>query len=255
MSTNRDFQDRVGVDPARGIALRPVAARRDCCWPIAWATRPWRPRPSRSRLRPRSKAKSVIQIFLWGGMSHNDTWDPKPESGRDYMGEFAKAIPTNVAGIQIGELFPLLAKQADKFSLIRSMTHRNNGHETAAYLMQTGHTPGERLAYPSIGAVFCAVQGPGVQGRDSALRGADAAPGTVLRRGLPGAEVQALRHRRRPQRASGSRSKASSPAASPTSGRRPAAQLLGKLNTMGALMAGNPAGGGRRRVPRKRPTN
>lgn len=102
----------------------------------------------------KAKAKSVIQIFLWGGMSHNDTWDPKPDAGYDYMGEFRTAIPTNVDGIQIGELFPSLAKQADKFSLIRSMTHRNNGHETAAYLMQTAHAPGERLAYPSVGAVF-----------------------------------------------------------------------------------------------------
>ena len=58
------------------------------------------------------KAKSVIQIFLWGGMSHNDTWDPKPDSGYDYMGEFPKAIPTNVPGFQIGMLFPELAKQA-----------------------------------------------------------------------------------------------------------------------------------------------
>ena len=70
------------------------------------------------------------------------------------MGDFMKAIPTNVDGIQLDGVFPELAKQADKYSLIRSMTHRNNGHETAAYLMQTGHTPGERLAYPSIGAVF-----------------------------------------------------------------------------------------------------
>jgi hypothetical protein len=70
------------------------------------------------------------------------------------MGEFPKAIPTNVDGIQLGELFPRLARQADTFSLIRSMTHRNNGHETAAYLMQTAHAPGERLAYPSVGAVF-----------------------------------------------------------------------------------------------------
>ena len=46
------------------------------------------------------QAKSVIQIFLWGGMSHNDTWDPKPGTGYDYMGEFDKVIPTNVAGIQ-----------------------------------------------------------------------------------------------------------------------------------------------------------
>ncbi len=104
--------------------------------------------------KARAKAKSVIQIFLWGGMSHNDTWDPKPDSGYDYMGEFAKVIPTNVDGIQLDALFPEMAKQADKYSLIRSMTHRNNGHETAAYLMQTAHAPGERLAYPSVGAVF-----------------------------------------------------------------------------------------------------
>ncbi len=100
------------------------------------------------------KAKSVIQVFLWGGMSHNDTWDPKPNAGYEYNGEFSQVIQTNVPGIQLGQLFPELAKQADKFSLIRSMTHRNNGHETAAYLMQTGHTPGERISYPSIGAVF-----------------------------------------------------------------------------------------------------
>jgi hypothetical protein len=120
--------------------------------------------PAPGTLLAKVKAKSVIQVFLWGGMSHNDTWDPKPESGREYTGELAKAIPTNVSGIQIGELFPLLAKQADKFSLIRSMTHRNNGHETAAYLMQTGHVPGERLAYPSIGAVFALFKGRGYKG-------------------------------------------------------------------------------------------
>jgi len=87
-------------------------------------------------------------------MSHNDTWDPKPGTGYDYMAEFDKVIPTNVDGIQLGALFPRLAKQADKYSLIRSMTHGNNGHETAAYLMQTGHLPGGRLAYPSVGALF-----------------------------------------------------------------------------------------------------
>src|SRR3989339_30077 len=104
-------------------------------------------------IKKRIRAKSVIQIFLWGGMSHNDTWDPKPESGYDYMNEI-RAIPTNVPGIQLSQWFPMLAKQMDKFSLIRGMTHRNNGHETAAYLMQTGHPPGGRLAYPSIGAIF-----------------------------------------------------------------------------------------------------
>jgi len=106
-----------------------------------------------------AKAKAVIQVFLWGGMSHTDTWDPKPDAGYDYTGQFKTTIPTNVNGIVLGELFPELAKQADKFSLIRSMTHRNNGHETAAYLMQTGHLPGERLAYPCIGAVFALLKG------------------------------------------------------------------------------------------------
>ena len=110
------------------------------------------------------KAKSVIQIFLWGGMSHNDTWDPKPDAGYDYNGPLKKPLSTNVDGIQISEWFPGLAKQADKFSLIRSMTHRNNGHETAAYLMQTAHVPGERLAYPSVGAVFALFKSPSYKG-------------------------------------------------------------------------------------------
>ena len=112
----------------------------------------------------KAKAKSVIQIFLWGGMSHNDTWDPKPDSGRAYTGAFSEVVQTNVKGIQLGALFPKLAKQADKFSLIRSMTHGVNGHETASYLMQTGHTRGERLAYPSIGAVFALFKWPEYKG-------------------------------------------------------------------------------------------
>src|SRR5262245_45504147 len=51
-----------------------------------------------------AKAKSVIQVFLWGGMSHIDTWDPK-EAGAEYMGELAKAIPTNADGIQLNGIF------------------------------------------------------------------------------------------------------------------------------------------------------
>ena len=84
------------------------------------------------------RAKSVIQIWMWGGPSHIDTFDPKPEAGYDYCGPLAKAIPTNVDGIQLGELLPLLAQQADKFSIIRGMTHGINAHETASYAVQTG---------------------------------------------------------------------------------------------------------------------
>ena len=108
---------------------------------------------------PVAKAKAVIQIWLWGGPSHLDTFDPKPGAGYDYCGPLNKPIDTNVPGIQIGQLLPLLAQQADKYSIIRSMTHGNNGHETAAYLTQTGRQPGERLVYPSLGALVARFKG------------------------------------------------------------------------------------------------
>ena len=106
-----------------------------------------------------AKAKAVIQIWMWGGPSHLDTFDPKPEAGYDYCGPLNKPIATNVDGIRIGELLPLLAKQADKYSIIRSMTHGNNGHETAAYMVQTGRPPGGRLVYPCVGAVVSLFKG------------------------------------------------------------------------------------------------
>jgi len=115
-----------------------------------------------SRLRaaaPAARAKAVIQIWMWGGPSHLDTFDPKPDAGYDYCGPLAKAIPTNVDGMMVGELLPLLAKQADKFSIIRSMTHGINAHETASYAVQTGRTPGDRLVYPGAGAVVSLLKG------------------------------------------------------------------------------------------------
>lgn len=109
-------------------------------------------------VRP-ATAKAIIQIWLWGGPPHTDTFDPKPEAGYDYCGPFNRAIDTNVPGIQIGQLLPQLAQQADKYSIIRSMTHGNNGHETAAYITQTGHQPGGRLVYPSVGALVSKFNG------------------------------------------------------------------------------------------------
>ncbi|MCX7046677.1 MAG: DUF1501 domain-containing protein [Candidatus Sumerlaeota bacterium] len=105
------------------------------------------------------RSKSVIQIWMWGGPCHLDTFDPKPNAGYDYCGPYNKPIPTNVNGIQICQMLPLLAQQADKYSIIRSMTHGSNSHETAAYITQTGHQPGERLVYPCIGAVVSLFKG------------------------------------------------------------------------------------------------
>jgi hypothetical protein len=110
---------------------------------------------------PNAKAKAVIQIWMWGGPSHLDTFDPKPEAGNDYSGPLSSPIATNVDGIRICELMPLLAKQADKYSIIRSMTHGNNGHETAAYTVQTARPSGGREVYPSAGAIVSLFKGYG----------------------------------------------------------------------------------------------
>jgi hypothetical protein len=96
---------------------------------------------------------------MWGGPPHIDTFDPKPGAGEDYTGPLRRAIPTNVDGIQIGELLPRLAENADKYSIIRSMTHGNNGHETAAYMVQTGRKDGDGVVYPNVGAVVSLFKG------------------------------------------------------------------------------------------------
>lgn len=106
-----------------------------------------------------AKAKSVIQVWLWGGACHIDTFDPKPQAGPDYCGPLNSAIPANVDGIQLGQSLPLLAKQADKYALIRSMTHGINGHETASYMVQTARQPGGRDVYPCAGAVVSLLKG------------------------------------------------------------------------------------------------
>ena len=105
------------------------------------------------------RAKSVIQIWMWGGPAHLDTFDPKPEAGENYCGPLNSPIETNVRGIRICELLPLLAKQADKYSLIRSMTHGIYAHETASYTVQTGRIAGGHDVYPSVGAVVSLFRG------------------------------------------------------------------------------------------------
>jgi hypothetical protein len=108
---------------------------------------------------PKAKAKAVIQIWMWGGPPHTDTFDPKPAAGYDYRGPFEKPIATNVDGIRINELLPNLARQADQYSIIRSMTHGVFAHETASYVAQTGRMPGDRQVYPGVGAVVSLFRG------------------------------------------------------------------------------------------------
>jgi len=105
------------------------------------------------------RARSVIQIWLAGGPCHLDTFDPKPDAGYDYCGPLDKPVETNAPGVRICQLLPLLAQQADKYSIIRSVAHGNNGHESAAYIVETGRQPGGTLVYPSLGTIVSLFKG------------------------------------------------------------------------------------------------
>jgi hypothetical protein len=112
------------------------------------------------------RAQSLIMLYLQGSPSHIDIWDPKPNAPAEIRGEF-KPIATSVPGILLGEVLPLLAKQADKFALIRSLGVKPKGlanHGAAIYMLMTGYDPSNfsptglavppsREDPPSVGAV------------------------------------------------------------------------------------------------------
>jgi hypothetical protein len=101
---------------------------------------------------PGAKEKSCILLWMGGGPSHVDTFDPKPAAGMEIRGPF-NAIGTNVSGIQISEHLPLLAKQMDKFSIVRSVTSPEGSHERATHYMLTGYRVLPTLEYPGYGSV------------------------------------------------------------------------------------------------------
>lgn len=89
---------------------------------------------------PRRPAKSLIIVYLWGGMSHIDSLDPKPEAPREVRGEF-QPISTATPGIAICEHLPLLARHTEKMAIIRSMFHDDSAHGRGMYWNLTGHAP------------------------------------------------------------------------------------------------------------------
>lgn len=107
-----------------------------------------------------STHKDVSCILLWmgGGPSHIDTFDPKPDAPQEIRGEFG-AIKTNVAGIQISDKLPKLAQQMDKFSILRSVTSPDGGHETATHYLLTGYPFNPAIEYPAYGAVLAREKG------------------------------------------------------------------------------------------------
>ena len=96
------------------------------------------------------RAKHCIVLFMNGGASQLDTFDPKPDTKNG--GPFA-AIPTSVEGIQVSEHLPQVAEQAHHLSIIRSMVSREGNHERARYLLHTGYAPGGAVRHPTLGSI------------------------------------------------------------------------------------------------------
>jgi hypothetical protein len=101
---------------------------------------------------PTPRIKSVINIFLPGGISVQESWDPKPNAPVEYRGPYG-AIDTSVPGIQLSELFPNVAKIMNKATIIRSMTHGEAAHERGTHNMFTGWKPSPALQYPALGSI------------------------------------------------------------------------------------------------------
>ena len=99
-----------------------------------------------------TKNRSAIFIFMEGAPSHQDTFDLKPKAPLEVRGEF-KPVATNVAGIQICEHLPLLAERADKYAIIRGITHNVADHGLAKKYLLTGNKTSQTVSYPEYGSV------------------------------------------------------------------------------------------------------
>ena len=128
----------------------------------------------KARAKKDAPAKRAIVIFLQGGLSHYESFDPKPEAPTAYKSEFGD-IPTSVPGVRFAEHLPLLAKRMHKFNLIRSAFVDSPSHETAIHMTLTGWTlkgantttNDVNLVHPGMGAVVakeCAGRAPGLPG-------------------------------------------------------------------------------------------
>ncbi len=138
------------------------------------------------------RAKSCILIFQWGGPSQLDTWDPKPDAPDSIRGPF-KAIPTSVPGTFISEHFPLLAQQAHRLAILRSLTHDDPAHLSSAHRVVTGHlaprqksddAPPSPQDWPNLGSLVAKL----LPSRGS-LPPAVMMPWTVAHPGAPGGKA------------------------------------------------------------------
>ena len=99
-------------------------------------------------------ARALVYIYLDGGSSQTDTFDPKPEAGYNYTGKYKTPVETAVPGVFFGERLVKLASIADRLAVLRGMCDGTNAHETGHYRMLTGDMTGQDIVYPSYGAMI-----------------------------------------------------------------------------------------------------
>jgi hypothetical protein len=114
----------------------------------------------RARAAAETPGNDVSCILLWlqGGISHIDSFDPKPDAPAEIRGEFG-VIDTKVTGIKICDPLPRLAQHQDKYSILRSLNPRNGSHGAADAIMMSGHAFNPSLTYPAYGAVIAKEKG------------------------------------------------------------------------------------------------
>src|SRR4051794_23219901 len=102
---------------------------------------------------PKGKARACILLWLEGGPAQMDTWDPKPSSN-------FKPIATRTPGVRISEIFPRVARHADKLAIVRSVHTEESNHPQATFQALTGHRPNPAMKFPSLGSILCKETGP-----------------------------------------------------------------------------------------------
>lgn len=138
------------------------------------------------------KAKRCLLMFMWGGPSHLDTWDPKPLAPPEIRGEF-QSIATATPGIYISEHFPLLAQASSNLAIVRSVTHDDPAHLSSAHHILTGHYAPKRFSdndppstsdWPHIGSVIAKLRPA-----EGAVPSFVAMPWTVMHPAAPGGKA------------------------------------------------------------------
>jgi hypothetical protein len=119
----------------------------------------WLPLLARGAAAQGARPKACVLLWMDGGPSHVDTFDPKPDASAEIRGDL-KAIPTSVSGIQISEKFPRLAQQMQHMALLRGMSTEEGDHGRARVYMHTGYKPGlGGVSYPGLGSMASAALG------------------------------------------------------------------------------------------------